>query len=207
MRRLMGMPRCWHSSLSCSTFIAPSDASVNLSAGAQRPGGLGEGGGSGPRQRLKHGFNRLIAGGDAEIKLTKHITKLDVLERRQRAAVERGGEGGAPDVGDLGAVEIELVELLQSSSRRRRSCSRWRRVCRRRCHEGGEALVAERVATEEEVLQSGPPAQRRREGRKTRVTDGGAVQKEGLEPPAGRLGPGQRRAPRRLRRLRAYRRC
>ena len=32
---------CWHSSLSCGTFIAPSDASVNFSAGAQRPGRLG----------------------------------------------------------------------------------------------------------------------------------------------------------------------
>ena len=150
----------WHRSLSCGTFIAPSDASVNFSAGAQRPGGLGEGGGSGPCQRLKDGFNRLIAGGDAEIKLTIHITKLDVLERRQRAAVERGGEGGAPDVGDLGVVEVELVELLQPSSRRRRSCSRWRRVCRRRRQEGGEALVAERVATEVELLQRGPPRRR-----------------------------------------------
>ena len=33
------------------------------------------------------------------------------LERRQRAAVERGGKGGAAGVGDLGAAEVEDLEL------------------------------------------------------------------------------------------------
>ena len=35
----------------------------------------------------------------------------DLLERSQRAAVERSGEGGAAGVGDLGADEIEHLEL------------------------------------------------------------------------------------------------
>jgi hypothetical protein len=39
-----------------------------------------------------------------------------VIERRQRAAVERGGEGGAPGVGDRGVVEVEPPELLQPST-------------------------------------------------------------------------------------------
>ena len=79
---------------------------------------------------------RLSAGAD--------VTKLEVLEGRQRAAVERGGEGGAPGVGDLGAEDVERLELLQPSRRRRRrACCR-----RRRRHEGGEALVAERVGKE-----------------------------------------------------------
>ena len=78
---------------------------------------------------------RLDAGGDA--------LKLDLLERRQRAAVERGDESGAPSVGDLGAVEVEALELLQSSSRPQpRACRRRRR------HEGGEALGAELVVPE-----------------------------------------------------------
>ena len=64
------------------------------------------------------------------------------LERRQRATVKRGGEGGAAGVGDLDVAEAELLELRQPSSRRRR------RTClRRRRHEGGEAVVAERVGT------------------------------------------------------------
>ena len=68
--------------------------------------------------------------------------QVELLERRQRAAVERSGEGGAAGVGDLGAAEVEPLELRQPSRRRRR------RTCRRRRrHEGGEALVAERVAS------------------------------------------------------------
>ena len=33
--------------------------------------------------------------------------QLEVLERRQRAAVERSSEGGAAGVGDLGVAEVE----------------------------------------------------------------------------------------------------
>ena len=52
-----------------------------------------------------------------------------------------------------------LFELRQPSSRRRQ------RTCRRRRwrHEGGEALVAERVVREVESLQRGQPPQGRRE--------------------------------------------
>ena len=82
-----------------------------------------------------HSFFRRGASGGA--------IKLEPLERRQRAAVERGGEGGAPGVCDLGAIEVEALELLQPSSRRRRRACRWRRR-----HEGGEALVAELIDTE-----------------------------------------------------------
>ena len=39
----------------------------------------------------------------------------EVLERRQRAAVDRSGEGGAAGVGDLGAAEVEHLELRQPS--------------------------------------------------------------------------------------------
>ena len=96
----------------------------------------------------------------------------ELLERRQRAAAERSGEGGAAGVCDLGAIEVEPLELRQPSRRRRR------RTCRRRRrHEGGEALVAERVAAETETLQRGPPPQGRREGHQPRVTDGGVAQR------------------------------
>ena len=44
------------------------------------------------------GFLRHGAGGDA--------IKLEPLERRQRAAGERGDEGGAPGVSDLGVDEV-----------------------------------------------------------------------------------------------------
>ena len=44
----------------------------------------------------------------------------DLLERRQRTALECSGESGAPDVGDLRVVEVELLELRQPSSRHRR---------------------------------------------------------------------------------------
>eukprot|EP00964_Phaeocystis_antarctica_P108109 scaffold72754_cov67-Phaeocystis_antarctica.AAC.2 len=114
-----------------------------------------------------HGSHRRGAGRDA--------CKIDLSKRRQRAAVERGGEGGAAGIGDLGVVEAELLELRQHSSRRRRSCRRRRR------HEGGEALVAERVATETEPLQHGPPPQGRREDHQPRVADGGFAQVEDLE--------------------------
>jgi hypothetical protein len=67
-----------------------------------------------------------------------YAVQKESLERRQRAAVERGGEGSAAGVGDLGVQEDELLELRQHSCRkRRRTCRR-----RRRRHEGGEALVA-----------------------------------------------------------------
>ena len=100
-----------------------------------------------------------------------YAVQKESLERRQRAAVERGGEGSAAGVGDLGAVEVEQLELRQHSSRR--TCRR-----RRRRHEGGEALVAERVAMENETLQRGPPPQGRRQGPQPRVADGGVVQSE-----------------------------
>ena len=54
------------------------------------------------------------------------VCKLDSPERRQRAAVERGGEGGAAGVGDLGVAEVERPEPCKHSLRRRR------RTCRRR---------------------------------------------------------------------------
>ena len=69
-------------------------------------------------QRLVHGFLRRVAGWD--------VKKLELLERRQRTAVERGGEAGTPGVSDPGVGEVERLELLQLSSRRRR------RACRRR---------------------------------------------------------------------------
>ena len=46
-----------------------------------------------------HGGLRRSAGRDA--------AQEDQLERRQRAAVERSGEGGAAGVGDLGPAEIK----------------------------------------------------------------------------------------------------
>eukprot|EP00964_Phaeocystis_antarctica_P118798 scaffold82532_cov75-Phaeocystis_antarctica.AAC.4 len=74
---------------------------------------------------------------------------------------------GAAGVGDLGAAEDECLELLQSYSRRRK------RTCRRRRrHEGGEALIAERAASEIEMHQRGPPPQGRREVHQPRVADG-----------------------------------
>ena len=45
-----------------------------------------------------HSVLRRGAGGD--------VLKMELLERRQRAAVERGGESGTPGVGDLGAAEV-----------------------------------------------------------------------------------------------------
>eukprot|EP00964_Phaeocystis_antarctica_P085224 scaffold53793_cov65-Phaeocystis_antarctica.AAC.4 len=83
---------------------------------------------------LVHGGHRCAAGRDAY--------QIEMPEHRQSAAVERGRKGGAAGVGDLGALEVELLELRQHSCRRR---WRWR-------HEGGEALVAERVASESETL-------------------------------------------------------
>eukprot|EP00964_Phaeocystis_antarctica_P097738 scaffold63816_cov63-Phaeocystis_antarctica.AAC.6 len=130
-----------------------------------------------------HARLRDVAGGD--------FIKSEGLECRQRAAVERGGEGGAPSVGDLGAIEAELLELLQPSSRRRRrACRR-----RRRRNEGGEALVAKRVAIKEERRQRRQPPQGRREGHQRRVTDGGVHQLEDLESRQGASaqGGGERR--------------
>eukprot|EP00964_Phaeocystis_antarctica_P030457 scaffold17209_cov68-Phaeocystis_antarctica.AAC.1 len=131
--------------------------------------------------RLIHGGYRRGAGRDA--------VQIERLERRQRAAVERSGESGAAGVGDLGAGEVEKLELRQHSSRRRQ------RTGRRRRHEGSEALVAERVAIEIKTIQRGPPPQGRREGHQTRVADGGEVQMESLEPREGASaqGGGERR--------------
>eukprot|EP00964_Phaeocystis_antarctica_P056009 scaffold32992_cov48-Phaeocystis_antarctica.AAC.3 len=115
---------------------------------------------------------------------------MELLERWQRAAVERRGESGAAGVGDLGVAEEELLELCQHSRRRRQ------RTCRRRRQEGGEALVAERVVNEAENLQEGQPLQGRREGHQPRVADGGAAQMESLEPRQGASaqGGGERRS-------------
>ena len=59
------------------------------------------GGHGGPRggalQCRVHGIFRCAAGGNAVQK--------ESLERRQRAAVERGGEGSAAGVGDLGVLK------------------------------------------------------------------------------------------------------
>eukprot|EP00964_Phaeocystis_antarctica_P146537 scaffold112850_cov66-Phaeocystis_antarctica.AAC.1 len=131
-------------------------------------------GGQEPCQCLIHGGLRRGAGRDAH--------QIDTLECRQRAAVERSGQGGAAGVGDLGVAEVEPLELRQHSSRRRRRTCRRRR---RRCHEGGKALVAKQVVLETEILQRGPPPQGRREGHQPRVTDGGIVQFEDLEPRQG----------------------
>eukprot|EP00964_Phaeocystis_antarctica_P097291 scaffold63449_cov66-Phaeocystis_antarctica.AAC.2 len=147
--------------------------------------------GSRPCQCSMHGVYRRITGRDGS------AAQKEPLKRRQRAPVERGSQGVAADVGDLGVHEAEQLELLQPSSRRRRrTCRRRRRTCRRRRrHEGGEALVAERVAPETEVLQRGPPPQGRREGHQPRVADGGVAQVEGLESRQGASaqGGGERR--------------
>jgi hypothetical protein len=82
-------------------------------------------------------------------------------------------------VGDLGIVKVETLELRRHFSLRRR------RICRRRRHEAGEALVAEWIASEIKRLQRGPPPQGRREGHQTRVADGGVAQNEFLEPRQG----------------------
>eukprot|EP00964_Phaeocystis_antarctica_P034223 scaffold19439_cov56-Phaeocystis_antarctica.AAC.5 len=117
--------------------------------------------------------------------------QLEVLEDRQRAAVDRSRERCAAGVGDLGEAEAEHLELCQPSSRRRhRTCRR-----RRRRHEGGDALVAERVVAEIDILQRGPPPQGRREGHQPCVSDGGVAQLEYLEPwqGASAQGGGKRR--------------
>ena len=61
-------------------------------------------------QCLTHCIFRCDAGGGAN--------KPELLERRQRAAVERGGEGGTPGVGDLGEAEVEPLEMEQLEVRR-----------------------------------------------------------------------------------------
>ena len=55
-------------------------------------------------------------------------SKTEVLERRQRAVVERSGKDSAAGVGDLGVVEAEQPELRQySRSATRASPPSWRR--------------------------------------------------------------------------------
>ena len=88
------------------------------------------------------GISRRAAGRDA--------VQIELLERRQRAAVERSDKGGAAGVGDLCAPEVQPPELRQHSRRRRQ------RTCRRRRRqEGGEALVAERVAVAKDQSSQG----------------------------------------------------
>ena len=60
-----------------------------------------------PDHRLTHSGSRRGAGWG--------VIKLKHVERRQRAYVQRGDEGGAPGVGDLGVAEVERLELLQPS--------------------------------------------------------------------------------------------
>ena len=76
-------------------------------------------------------------------------SQVEVLERWQRAAPQPRGQVSAAVVGDLGAAEVEPLELRQRFSLRRR------RICRRRRHEGGEALVAEWVASEIKLSSAG----------------------------------------------------
>jgi hypothetical protein len=40
---------------------------------------------------------------------SRDAKQIEVRERWQSVAVERGGEGGAAGVGDLGEVEVELL--------------------------------------------------------------------------------------------------
>eukprot|EP00964_Phaeocystis_antarctica_P090972 scaffold58283_cov41-Phaeocystis_antarctica.AAC.6 len=117
----------------------------------------------------------------------------EVFERRQRAVVERSGQGGAAGVRDLSVAEVEHLELRQHSGRRRRRSRR-----RRRRHEGGEALVAERGVIETEKRQRRQPPQGRREGHQPRVADGGVGQHEDMEPRQGASaqGGGERRGAR-----------
>jgi len=110
---------------------------------------------------------------------SKDLFQGEVLERWQPAAPHARGQESAASVGDLGPAEVEHAELRQRFSLRRR------RICRRRRHERGEALVAEWVVSELKPLQRGPPPQGRREGHQTRVADGGGVQIEYLEPRQG----------------------
>ena len=83
-------------------------------------------------------FCQCILHGGLSLGASRDVIKLEILERRQCAAIERSDESGAAGVGDLGVNEAERLELLQPSSRQQQ------RTCRRRRrHEGGEALVAE----------------------------------------------------------------
>ena len=120
--------------------------------------------------RLIHGLYRRVAGNAVQVKF---------VERWQRAAPQPGGQVSAAVVGDPGAADVEIGELRQRFSLRRRH------ICRRRRHEGGEALVAEWVLCEVEMLQRRPPPQAWREGHQTRVADGGAGQPEYLKPRQG----------------------
>ena len=110
--------------------------------------------------------------------------EIEIHERWQRVAVERRGQGGAAGVGNLGVPEREHTELRQHT------CVPKRTRQRRRRHEGGDALVAERAVHEYELLQRRQPAHGRREGHQTRITDAAAVQVEELEPRQGASAQG-----------------
>ena len=75
--------------------------------------------------RLVHSSSRRVVGRDT--------VQVYALERWQRAAPQPRGQVSAAGVGDLGAAEVEPLELRQRFSLRRR------RICRRRRHEGGKA--------------------------------------------------------------------
>eukprot|EP00964_Phaeocystis_antarctica_P148672 scaffold115598_cov60-Phaeocystis_antarctica.AAC.4 len=93
--------------------------------------------------------------------------KIEMIEGRQRAAVQSSGESGAASVSDLEEAEFEPIEACQPSRRRRQ------RTCRRRRrHEGGEALVTDRIALEVKMVQRGQSPQGRCKGHHPRVSDG-----------------------------------
>eukprot|EP00964_Phaeocystis_antarctica_P113379 scaffold77420_cov63-Phaeocystis_antarctica.AAC.4 len=75
--------------------------------------------GSRPCQCRMHSVLRRDAGRDA--------IQIEDDERRQRAAVERGGKSGAACVGDLGVAGIGILQICQPSSRQRQRRWRWRR--------------------------------------------------------------------------------
>eukprot|EP00964_Phaeocystis_antarctica_P062856 scaffold37703_cov61-Phaeocystis_antarctica.AAC.1 len=112
-------------------------------------------------------------------------SQIELLERRQRAAVERSGEGGAASVGDLGLVEVERLE--HPAAPRGRQCPHRRAGCHRARGVSARAAAARPAP--------GPPAPRRR-WRRCPV--------RGCRAAAGRLGPGRRRAPRHPRRPHAF---
>ena len=81
--------------------------------------------------RLVHGIYRRAAGRDA--------LQVEALERWQRAAPQPRGQVSAAGVGDLGLAEVEHLELRQRFSLSS-ACGGGASICRRRRHEGGEAL-------------------------------------------------------------------
>ena len=65
------------------------------------------------------------------------------MKRRQHAAIECRGEGGAACVGDLGVVKVELPELRQHTSRRRQRS--WLGLASARAKENAPAELPAKV--------------------------------------------------------------